>query len=249
MSSYLKNTIIYIGVFCMPAAAVENLAPTITAKVTDVKMTPYSNALLGDWGGRRDNMLARGYDLQILYKLDLLSNSSVARDKVFGLDNLDIKLNVDFEKINGSGNTSAFLHIISNRGDKPAVNSDRLPHGMDNIETPVNGNTTKLFQAWIQQKFLEERISVLAGLYDLNSEFYATESAAIFIHPTFGMSAELAGTGKNGPSIFPTSSFGIRLKIEPVPGYYLQAITLDGIPGDPKNPEGTYIKFNGAMAH
>lgn len=66
----------------------------------------------------------------------------------------------------------------------------------------------------------------------------------MFVHPTYGISAELAGTGKNGPSVFPTSSFGIRLKTEPVPGYYLQAITLDGVPGDPANPEDTFIKFN-----
>ena len=134
--------------------------------------------------------------------------------------------------------------MISNRGDKPGAHSSRLPHGVDNIETPANSNTTKLFQAWVQQAFLDDRVSVLAGLYDLNSEFYATESAAMFVHPTFGMSAELAGTGKNGPSVFPTSSFGIRVKAEPAPGYYLQAITLDGVPGDPSEPKGTYIKFN-----
>lgn len=66
---------------------------------------------------------------------------------------------------------------------------------MDNIETPVNGNTTKLFQAWLQQTFLDERASVLAGLYDLNSEFYVTDSASMFTHPTFGIGAEFAGTG------------------------------------------------------
>lgn len=115
---------------------------------------------------------------------------------------------------------------------------------MDNIETPANGNTTKLFQAWMQQTFLDNSLSVLAGLYDLNSEFYVTESAAMFTHPTFGIGAEFAGTGKNGPSIFPTSSFGIRLKADPAPGYYVQAITLDGVPGDQNNPQGTYVKFD-----
>jgi len=102
---------------------------------------------------------------------------------------------------------------------------------MDNIETPYNANTTKLYQAWIQQTFLDERLSVLAGLYDLNSEFYATESSGIFIQPAYGIGAEMAGTGQNGPSIFPTASFGIRAKAETA-GYYLQAVVLDGVPGD-----------------
>jgi len=188
--------------------------------------------------------LIAGYDLQVIYKLDLLNNTSTPSIKIYGLDNLDIKLKIDFEKINGSKNTSAFLHIISNRGDKPGANNNRLPQGVDSIETPVNGNTTKLFQAWLQQTYLDDKVSVLAGLYDLNAEFYATESAAMFVHPTFGMSAELAGTGKNGPSVFPTSSFAIRIKAEPVPGYYFQAITLDGVPGDPENPQGTHVQFN-----
>jgi len=189
-------------------------------------------------------MLAKGYDLQVVYKLDLLSNTSVDKEKIYGLDILDIKFNLNFEKTNGSKGTTAFVHIISNRGDKPGAHSHRLPHGVDSIETPANGNTSKIFQAWLQQTFLDDRVSVLAGLYDLNSEFYATESASMFVHPTFGMSAELAGTGKNGPSVFPTSSFGIRVKTQSASGYYVQAITLDGVPGDPNNPQGTHIKFD-----
>ncbi len=205
---------------------------------------PYNDTLFGSWDGFRTNALAKGYDLQIVYKLSLLNNTSAENSRLYGLDNLDIKLNADFEKISGSKGTTAFLHIISSRGDKPGAHGDRLPHGVDNIETSANGNTTKVFQAWLQQSFLDEKLSILAGLYDLNAEFYATESSSMFIHPTFGMSAELAGTGKNGPSVFPTSSFGIRLKIHPAPGHYLQAITLDGVSGDPNNAQGTQIHFN-----
>jgi porin len=237
------------GILCLPALAAETgpaekLPTVLPVSETDSHAALYSNTLFGDWSGKRSTLLARGYDLQVTYKLDLLNNTSVNGEKIYGLDNLDIKLNIDFEKIRGSKGTTAFAHIISNRGDKPGVHGDRLPHGVDNIETSVNGNTTKIFQAWVQQTFLDEKLSLLAGLYDLNSEFYSTESSSMFIHPTFGMSAELAGTGKNGPSVFPTSSFGIRLKIQPAPGHYLQAISLDGVSGDPNNPQGTQVHFN-----
>jgi len=227
-----------------PAIAAETLPEKIQTIAIASDETPYSDTLFGDWGGTRSNFLSKGYDLQIIYKLDLLHNTSREKGRVYGLDNLDIKLAWDGEKAAGIKGTSAFLHILSNRGDKPGAHSNRLPHGVDNIETPSNGNTTKLFQAWLQQTFLDNRVSVLAGLYDLNSEFYVTEAAAMFTHPTFGIGAEFAGTGKNGPSIFPTSSFAIRIKTEPAPGYYVQAITLDGVPGDPDNPQGTYIKFD-----
>ncbi len=233
--------VIVSGIFSLSVMAAENLP---AANTNSPAAYPYSDTLFGDWNGKRNALLASGYDLQANYKLDLLNNTSAESGRVYALDNLDLKLNVDFEKITGSKGTTAFLHVISNRGDKPGAHSNRLPHGVDNIETPANGNTTKLFQAWLQQAFLDDRVSVLAGLYDLNSEFYFTESASMFVHPTFGMSAELAGTGKNGPSVFPTSSFGIRIKTQSASGHYVQAITLDGVPGDPNNPQGTYIKFD-----
>ncbi|HUX91890.1 MAG TPA: carbohydrate porin [Gallionellaceae bacterium] len=240
-------TSLILLILSLPAIAAETdpeEIPTAPYPAEKADMEHYSDTLFGDWRGRRSAMFAKGYDLQVVYKLDLLNNTAVERERIYGLDNLDIKLKLDFEKITGGKDTTAFLHVISNRGDKPGAHSDRLPHGVDNIETPANGNTTKIFQAWLQETFLDGRVSVLGGLYDLNAEFYTTESAAMFMHPTFGMSAELAGTGKNGPSVFPTSSIALRVKTEPAPGYYVQAITLDGVPGDPNNPQGTHIKFD-----
>lgn len=239
----MKRSIVLVFLLCLysfNAGAVENPPSPITE--SSVSSPDYSDTLLGDWGGRRGSMSAHGYDWEIVYKLDLFTRMSRPRH-TYGLDNLDIKLSLDGEKIAGLNGTSALLYILSNHGSKPAVEGDRLPHGLDNIETPEGGNTVKLYQAWVQQTFLDEQLSVLAGLYDLNSEFYATESSGIFIHPTFGIGAEMAGTGQNGPSVFPTASFAIRAKAE-TEGYYLQAVTLDGVPGDPDNHQGTHVQFN-----
>ena len=48
----------------------------------------------------------------------------------------------------------------------------------------------------------------------------------------------------NGPSIFPTTSAAVRLKYEFENGNYFQTAILDGVPGDPENPNGTHILFN-----
>lgn len=218
-------------------------APGISPGPVSIAAPPdYSDTLFGDWGGRRGAMSNRGYDWEIVYKLDLLSKVSPTDKKIYGMGNLDIKLSLDGEKIAGLKGSSGFLYVLSNHGGKPVVQGDHTA-GLDNIETPESANTTKLYQAWIQQTFLDERLSVLAGLYDLNSEFYATESSSMFIQPTYGIGAEMGGTGQNGPSIFPTASFGIRAKAETA-GYYLQAVILDGVPGDPNNPHGTHVQFN-----
>ena len=69
------------------------------------------------------------------------------------------------------------------------------------------------------------------------------ESAGVFLHPTGGVPAEVSQAGVNGPSIFPTSSFGLRAKWRPTPKFYLQAALVDGVPGNPDNPRGTHIRF------
>jgi porin len=232
-----------LGMYSFSAGAAENSPSPAADPVSKVESSRYSYTLLGDWGGSRRTMSAHGYDWEIVYKLDVLGRVSQPNPKSYALDNLDIILSLDGEKIFGFKGTSAMLHILSNHGDKPAVDGDRLPHGVDNIETPVGANTTKIYQAGIQQTFLDDQMSVLVGLYDLNSEFYVTESSKIFIHPTFGIGAEMASTGQNGPSVFPTTSFAIRAKAETA-GYYLQAVVLDGVPGDPNNLQGTHVEFN-----
>ena len=203
-----------------------------------------SSSFLARLRAKRSAMSDKGYDWQFVYKLDVLGKVTAPGRQTFGLDNIDIKLLLNGEKIVGIKGASGLIHVLSNHGSKPALRSDRIPHGLDNIETPYNANTTKLYQAWLQQEFLDSRVSVLAGLYDLNSEFYVNELAGIFLHPTFGIGAEFAGTGLNGPSIFPTTSLAIRVKAQPVPGYFIQAVTLDAVPGDLNNAHGTHVQFN-----
>lgn len=232
--------VFFISLYCVSATAED--AAQVKAEVDVVPA--YSDTLLGDWGGKRSAMAAKGYDWQVIYKLDLLRKMSAPNQKNYGLDNLDIKLSLDGEKIIGWKGLTGLLYALSNHGSKPALMGDRLPHGVDNIETPEGGNTVKLYQVWLQQTFLDDRLSVLGGTYDLNSEFYATESSGMFIHPTFGIGAEMAGTGQNGPSVFPTASLALRVKYEPVSGYYLQVVTLDGVSGDPNNHQGTHVQFN-----
>lgn len=79
---------------------------------------------------------------------------------------------------------------------------------MNNIEVPAAG--TRLFEAWVEQD-LGRGASLRVGLYDLNGEFYVTKSSSLLIAPAFGIGSELASTGSNGPSIFPSTAVAARL--------------------------------------
>jgi porin len=185
----------------------------------------------------------RGFALGLVYRADVLSNvSGGLKQGTTALGNLDVKLDFDLDKLIGWDGVSVGLHGIASHGGKPNANLVGSSQGVDNIE--VDTNAAKLFQAWIQKQFLNEKLSALFGLYDLNSEFYVSHSAGIFLHPSPGIGSEFAQTGLNGPSVFPTSSVGLRVGYLPTPETYVQAVVLDGVPGDPDNPRGTHIQFN-----
>jgi len=202
-----------------------------------------ADTLTGDWGGIRTKLGGEGVILEVVLKADILSNLSggIKRGTKY-MDNWDVKLLADADKLWGWNNTTAFLQLISNHGGNLNETHVGSFMGVDNIE--ANTNTTKLFHAWLERSFFDQKFSVLAGLYPVDSQFYVTDATGVFLHPTGGMAAEVAQTGVNGPSIFPTSSFGFRAMWQPTPKFYFQAALVDGVPGDPNNPHGTHIRFD-----
>lgn len=183
-----------------------------------------------------------GLVLEATVKFDVVSNlSGGLQAGTRSLHNEDLKLTAGTEKLLGWPGTF-HLHVLGNSGAHPNHRLVGSFMGVDNIE--VARGTMKFFQAWLQRDFDEGRASLRAGLYPIDSEFYVTRSTAIFFHPSAGMAAEVGQTGVAGPSIFPTSSFGVRARWEPTGEWRLQAAVLDGVPGDPRNPHGTHIRFH-----
>jgi len=211
-----------------------------------------AETLTGDWNGARTRLYEQGVFWEFGYKGDMLRNFSGGRETGSRYtDNFDIKLRLDAEKLLGWDGTTVNFHVLSNHGGKFNQRNVGSVMGTDNIEVPVN--TTKFFKAWVQKSFWEDKVSLLVGLYPIDSEFYVTDASGVFLHPSMGMSAEIAATanGQRAPSIFNTSSFGFRFKLQPDPAWYAQLAVVDGGPGDPDNPRGTHVRFkkgDGAMS-
>jgi len=201
-----------------------------------------AQTLTGDWGGARTRMSERGLSTGLLYTGDVLANLSggTSRSAKY-MDNIDLRFAFDLGKFAGWRGATALVHVISDQGSGLNAHNVHSFMGVDNIE--VNTNTTKLYQAWIEQRAFDGRLSALAGVYAVNSEFDVIESSAVLLHPAFGTTAVLAQSGRNGPSIFPTTAFGTRVKYQPNPAIYAQMAVLDGVPGDPNNPQGTHIRL------
>jgi porin len=160
------------------------------------------------------------------------------------LANVDLLLTVDGERLLGWRGFGAFVYGLVDAGGDPSRDVGDL-HGVDDVATVP---AAKLYEAWLQQTVLDGRLAILAGLYDLNAEFDLLESASPFLNGAFGMGAEYAQTGRNGPSTFPNAPLGARLKLGDVPvaGSYLQAAVLDGVPGDPADPGAFAVDLSAA---
>ena len=155
------------------------------------------------------------------------------------LDNIDIIADLDLGKAIGWDGATLHGYLLSNNGGIPNDNAGTL-QGVDNIEVARQG--ARLYELWLEAP-LGEATTVRAGLYDLNSEFYANDSAGLLINPSFGIGSELAATGPNGPSIFPSTAIAVRLN-HSWDGGYVRGAVLNAHAGVPGDPDGVDLEFD-----
>lgn len=143
------------------------------------------------------------------------------------LDNLDLALDGDLDRQFGWRGARVHFSLLANGGGEPNAIAGTL-QGYDNIEVTTPG--VRLYEAWLEQDFAGGG-SVLAGLYDVNSEFYVTDASDLLIAPPFGIGSELAATGPNGPAIFPSTALAVRLRLGAADGLHLQAAAVNAKAG------------------
>jgi porin len=156
------------------------------------------------------------------------------------LANLDLGLRMDAGRLAGWSGANFLLRVLENHGGSPTAAAGDA-QGIDNIDAPAGW---RLYEAWLCQSWSADRGSVLAGLYDLNGEFDALATSALFLNGAHGMGTAFGQSGRNGPSAFPATSLALRVSSRLGRGFGLQAAVLDGVPGDPDDPEATRVRFS-----
>ncbi|MBI5751516.1 MAG: carbohydrate porin [Hydrogenophilales bacterium] len=184
---------------------------------------------------------ASPYSFEGQYRLDYWTGLSGPLKSRLGHSGLlDVRLSVDGEKAWAWAGGRIFVQAQATHGNHPNRRQSAV-QGIDNAEVAVNA--ARIFQAWVEQSLLDDRVSILFGLFDLNSEFDITESSATLIHPSFGISSEIGQTGRNGPSIFPVTSLAVRGAWKVNDQITWRTALFDAVPGDPAQPHGTHIKL------
>ena len=172
-----------------------------------------------------------------IYKADLLR----AEGQGAAIGNLGLRVNADAGALFGWTDTTLHGELLWNHGSKPNRRIGTT-QGISNLE--VVESAARVYASWIEHDFKASGTSVLFGLYDLNSEFYATDASGLLIHPSFGIGIDFSQSGRNGPSIFPNLGLALRVKQQLGSGWYVQGAAIDGVPGNPNHPGRTTIHLS-----
>lgn len=184
------------------------------------------------------------------YELDITYTGEVWRNTRGGirtgnsyLDNLDVQLAIDGERAWGVPGLTVFGYLLHNNGGSVTEDLVGDAQTLSNIEAL---DQVRIYELWADWAFGADRNhSLRVGLYDLNSEFDASETAAVFVNSAHGIGTQIGQTGLNGPSIFPVTSLAVRWRWQPVADWIVQLAALDGVPGDPEHPTSNAIHLGG----
>ena len=100
----------------------------------------------------------------------------------------------------------------------------------------------RVYQVWLAHAIpLSGRIKF--GLTDLNADFDVQTAGGLFLNSSDGIAPEFSHTGRNGPSIFPTTALALTAKLKPAAGWMIDLGAFDGVAGSPEHPKRFAIRL------
>lgn len=184
-----------------------------------------------------------GVAADFAYTVDVLNNASGGLRRGTSLpQNISAVFEFDMEQWTGLREGIVSAHVLWNDA---TTFSDRYVGDTQVVSNIDSIQALRLFELWYETD-LSNAINFRFGLYNLNSEFDAIETAGLFLNSSHGIGKEYSQTGVAGPSIFPSTSLAARLNWQMDDRTALRYALLDGVPGDPNDPAATRIDLGGS---
>jgi porin len=166
------------------------------------------------------------------YTADLFHNAGGGlREGTAYLDYAELAVGIDATQAVGIPSLrlfASFAHANRTTFSDAYVGDAMVASNIDTDSVP------EVLEAWLDWGFAAAGPgSLRLGLYDLNTEFDALESRGLFLNSAYGIGQEIAQTGHNGPSIFPSTALAARVAWSPQEHWLLKLAVLDAVPGDP----------------
>ena len=190
-----------------------------------------SQALLGDMWGLRKSLSNYGITLGIQDIEEYLGNTmGGARQGLFGYDGItQVVLQMDTNR--GFGHYGGLFNasFLNTRGGLGIENNNIM--ALQTISGIQAESTTRLWELWYDQKFLEEdRLDVKIGQQSLDQEYMVSSNALYFVNTMFGWATLPSYNMPGGGPAYPLASLGARISARPIDGVQLLAGVYNGAP-------------------
>ena len=216
----------------LPRVAPEESKP----KTSDVW---HQSSLLGDWSGLRPLLDDYGINFSLHQTSDYVGNTQGGFRQGFVYNGL-LNLEVDYDLNKALGWQGAKLHL-SGYGIQ---GQDLSSQYVGNIMTATNVEATpaigKVGEFWLEQKLLEDRLQLRAGLLEADRYYMISPTASVFINSTFGLpdSWEVNMPGE-GPG-YPNTSPGLLAAYTFNSDWQLTGSVMNGQPAGPSATQTNY---------
>ena len=197
--------------------------------------------LTGDWGGFRKTKLDDdGVKFSPTLIAEVFGNPSGGMRKGVITDGLvNLPLDLDLAKMSDNAVTDLTFHVNAEYIYGSGLSEDFVGD-FSNTSNIAGYNSIRLQELWLQKWFWEKRISVKVGNMAVDTEFFQSASASLFINGTFGAFTFIANNVPNAP-VYPVASPGVRIQFLPTSKFYVMA----GVYGQDVNSDPATNNQNG----
>ena len=200
-------------------------------------------AELADPGGARAALAAKGVQFQLNYIGEALGDVAGGMRQGAIYDNrLELVIDADLEKLFGWQGAALHTNGYVIGGNGLSGNDVGNMMTVSNIEAL---STTRLYEAWFEQKLDDGKIAVRLGQLGADSDFLISTYAGLFINGTFGWANIVAANLPSGGPAYPLATPGIRLKFTPSDQFTFLFGLYDGNPAGPGNGNPQQRDLNG----
>jgi porin len=198
------------------------------------------STLLGDVGGFRTKLASVGVSFGIQDTNEVFGNvtggikTGAAYD---GVTLVSVGLDTDaaFGWKGGTFNISGW----NIRGRSLSADNLLVLQTVSGIEAAA---TTRLWEAWYQQAFLDNMMDVKIGQQSLDQEFISSQGSGTFLNTMMGWPMVPSADLYAGGPAYPLSSLGVRLRARPTEDItLLGGVFQDNPPGGPFDADGQLL--------
>ena len=193
--------------------------------------------MLGDIGGMRTILGRAGITVTLTEQSEVLANLSGGLKRGATYDGLTtLTLQLDTQKAFGWNGGTFNVSALQIHGRNLSQFYLANLHTVSGIEaTP----TTRLWEVWYQQAFLDGKLDVKIGQQSVDQEFINSGFSALFVNTMMGWPMLPSADLYAGGPAYPFSSLGVRLRAQPAEGFtVLAGVFQDNPPGGPFNNDG-----------